>query len=133
MKIHRPGRPLIRSFPFLSQHWRGQGAGEIPKLISLLLTQMAENKHLNAVFTHLFEPDGSEIYLKPSSDYLIPGKEANFATVVEAARRRGETAIGYRLKRHGEEAPSCGVLLNPPKSDPLTLAQDDSVIVLAEN
>ncbi|MER5628609.1 potassium transporter TrkA [Streptosporangium sp. NPDC002544] len=103
------------------------------KLISLLLTQMAENKHLNAVFTHLFEPDGSEIYLKPSSDYLIPGKEANFATVVEAARRRGETAIGYRLKRHGEEAPSYGVLLNPPKSDPLTLAQDDSVIVLAEN
>ncbi|MEV7011415.1 potassium transporter TrkA [Streptosporangium sp. NPDC051022] len=103
------------------------------KLISLLLTQMAENKHLNAVFTHLFDPDGSEIYLKPASDYLVSDEEANFATVIEAARRRGETAIGYRLKRHSEEAPSYGVSLNPPKADPLTLAQDDSVIVLAES
>src|SRR5262249_6504212 len=34
------------------------------KLVSLILAQVSENKALNAVFTDLFDPDGSEIYLK---------------------------------------------------------------------
>ncbi|RYG64991.1 potassium transporter TrkA, partial [bacterium] len=39
-------------------------------LISLLMAQVSENKHLNAVFNDLFDSDGSEIYLKPASDYV---------------------------------------------------------------
>ncbi|GII62216.1 lipoprotein [Sphaerisporangium krabiense] len=102
------------------------------KLISLLLTQLAENRHLQGVFAHLFDPSGSEIYLKPASDYVTPGTGANFATVIEAARRRGHTAIGYRNKRDGDQAPSYGVVLNPPRTEPLSLGADDNVIVLAE-
>ncbi|GGM15123.1 lipoprotein [Streptomyces fumigatiscleroticus] len=102
------------------------------KVISLMLTQLTENRHLDAVFSDLFDPDGSEIYLKPASNYLVPGAEANFATVVEAARRRGETAIGYRLARHGDEPPTYGVFLNPSKTAPLVLTTDDAVVVLAE-
>lgn len=102
------------------------------KVISLILTQLTENRHLDAVFTDLFNPEGSEIYLKPASNYLVPGTEANFATVVEAARRRGETAIGYRLARHGDEPPAYGVFLNPPKTAPLVLGGEDAVVVLAE-
>ncbi|MFC4536739.1 CASTOR/POLLUX-related putative ion channel [Sphaerisporangium dianthi] len=103
------------------------------KLISLLLTQLAENRHLYGVFSQLFDPAGPEIHLKPASDYLIPGVAANFATLVEAAKRRGETAIGYRIKRHSDQAPSYGVVLNPPKTEHLALGADDNVIVLAEN
>ncbi|MGW1508485.1 CASTOR/POLLUX-related putative ion channel [Streptomyces sp. NPDC002394] len=102
------------------------------KVISLLLTQLTENRDLYEVFTDLFDPEGSEIYLKPASHYLVPGAGANFATVVEAARRRGETAIGYRLARHGEEAPGYGIFLNPPRSVPLVLGPEDAVVVLAE-
>jgi hypothetical protein len=102
-------------------------------MISLLMAQLAENRHLNAVFTDLFDPVGSEIYLKPAADYLVPDQEANFATVVEAARRRAETAIGYRLKRHSDQPPAYGVTLNPAKTTPLTLIADDKVIVLAES
>ncbi|GII85644.1 lipoprotein [Sphaerisporangium siamense] len=102
------------------------------KLISLLLTQLAENRHLQGVFAHLFDPSGSEIYLKPASDYVTPGMAASFATVIEAARRRGHTAIGYRSKRDGDQAPSYGVVLNPPRTEPLSLGADDNVIVLAE-
>ncbi|GGX66642.1 lipoprotein [Streptomyces minutiscleroticus] len=102
------------------------------KVISLMLTQLTENRHLDAVFRDLFDPEDSEIYLKPASDYLVPGTEANFATVVEAARRRGETAIGYRLARHGDEPPLYGIFLNPSKTAPLVLAEDDAVVVLAE-
>ncbi|WP_184840681.1 CASTOR/POLLUX-related putative ion channel [Allocatelliglobosispora scoriae] len=100
-------------------------------LISLLMTQLAENKHLHGVFADLFDPSGSEIQLKPAADYLRPGAEATFATVAEAARRKDETPIGYRLRRNHNEAPHYGVVLNPPKSEPLTLTADDHVIVIA--
>ncbi|MGW1077056.1 CASTOR/POLLUX-related putative ion channel [Streptomyces sp. NPDC002537] len=103
------------------------------KLTCLLLTQLAENRHLHAVFADLFDPAGSEIYLKPAPHYLRPGAEVNFTTVVAAARLRGETAIGYRLGRDNGKPPSYGVFLNPPKAAPVTLCEGDHVIVLAEN
>jgi len=102
------------------------------KLISLMLTQLTENRHLHDVLIDLFDPEGSEIYLKPATRYLKPGAEANFATVIEAARRHGETAIGYRLGAQRDDPPSYGVHLNPPKTAPLTLDEGDHVIVLAE-
>jgi hypothetical protein len=103
------------------------------KLISLMLTQLSENRHLYDVFVDLLDPAGSEIYLKPACDYLVPGAEANFATLIESARRRGEVALGYRLTARFHEPPGYGVVLNPDKAAPLTLAADDRVIVLAEN
>ncbi|NVI86742.1 potassium transporter TrkA [Actinomadura sp. BRA 177] len=103
------------------------------KLISLMLTQLSENRHLYDVFVDLLDPDGSEIYLKPACDYLVPGAEANFATLIESARRRGEVALGYRLTARFHEPPGYGVVLNPDKAAPLTLEADDRVIVLAEN
>jgi ion channel POLLUX/CASTOR len=102
------------------------------KMISLLMTQMAENRHLHAVFAELFDPAGAEVHLHPADEYVVPGATANFATVIEAARRRGETAIGYRVKAQSNVAPGFGVVLNPTKSTPLTLTAADSVIVIAQ-
>ncbi len=103
------------------------------KLISLMLTQLSENRHLYDVFADLLDPAGSEIYLKPAADYLVPGAAADFATLIESARRRGEVALGYRLRDRFHEPPGYGVVLNPPKTAPLTLSAGDRVIVLAEN
>lgn len=103
------------------------------KLISLLLTQLSENRHLQAVFTDLFDPSGSEIYLKPAPNYVTSGAEINFATLVHAARLRGEAAIGYRLHDHTDQPPAYGVTLNPPKDTVITLSALDSVIVVAED
>lgn len=103
------------------------------KIISLLLTQLVEDRHLHAVFTDLFDPAGSEIYLKPATNYLFPDTPANFATVIEAARHQGETAIGYRIARHSDEPPAYGIFLNPDKTAPLSLREDDAIVVLAEN
>ena len=75
------------------------------RLISLMIAQVAESKHLNAVFGDLFDPEGSEIYLKPAGDYVALGQAAPFAAVIEAARRRGEVAFGYRLTASAER---CG-------------------------
>jgi voltage-gated potassium channel Kch len=103
-------------------------------LVSLMLAQVSENKHLNAVFADLFDPAGSEIYLKPATNYVKMGEAMSFSTVVEAAKRRNETAIGYRLKRDArDKAKAYGVAVNPSKKANVTFTEGDRVIVLAEN
>jgi hypothetical protein len=63
-----------------------------------------------------------------------PGVPLNFYTAVEAARRRGEVAVGYRLKSEtGDPDASYGVHLNPQKSRRVTFAEQDKLIVLAES
>ncbi len=99
-----------------------------------MMSQVSENKELAAVFADLFDPEGSEIYLKPASDYVKSGKPVSFYTVVEAARRRGEVAIGYRHVADADNSSKAyGVAVNPRKSDPVTFAMDDKVIVLANS
>ena len=103
------------------------------KLISLMLAQVSENKRLNAVFSDIFDPEGSEIYLKLASDYVKLGEPVNFYTVLEAARRRNEIAIGYRIKaKAAEAAQAYGVVVNPDKSQEVTFAAWDRIIVVAE-
>jgi voltage-gated potassium channel Kch len=103
------------------------------KLISLLLSQVSENRELAAVFTELFSPEGSEIYLKPAGDYVQPGREVDFYTVLESARRQGQIAIGYRLCSQAfDHDAAYGVKLNPRKGDRFALAAEDKVIVLAD-
>ena len=96
------------------------------------LTQLSENENLAAVFAELFAAEGSEIYLRPASGYVQLGREMTYATVVEAARRRREVAVGYRIEE-GEGDPSpAGFRLNPRKSERVRFDEDDRVIVLAE-
>ncbi|WP_435874895.1 CASTOR/POLLUX-related putative ion channel [Nonomuraea dietziae] len=101
-------------------------------VIGLLLAQLAENRHLADVFSYLFDSRGSEIYPRPASSYVTKDAPVSFSTVIESARRRGETAIGYRLASGVNQPPHYGVVLNPSKSQPLTLGEGDSVIVLSE-
>jgi len=98
------------------------------QMVSLLLTQISENRHLESVFTDLFDPEGAEIYIRPATYYVRQTPDQTFATLVEAARRRGEVAIGYRLTEPGD---GHGVVLNPDKAQPMPPI--DRVIVLANN
>lgn len=104
------------------------------KLIALMLSQLSENGDLHDVFTDLFDPDGSEIYLKPVSDYVELDRDMNFYTVVEAAAQKNETAIGYKLKAFsGDASQDFGVRVNPKKSDKIKFGKNDKIIVLAED
>ena len=103
------------------------------KIVSLMLTQISETRELAQVFDELFAAEGSEIYLRPATDYVSSDRATSFATVVEAAMRRGECAIGYRETAGADDPESdFGVSINPAKSTMVRLGPDDRVIVLAE-
>jgi len=99
-------------------------------LVSLLITQLAENAGLAPVFDDLFDADGSEIYLKPAGEYVKADMAVEFCTVTEAARRRGEVAIGYAKSNSGTGVET---RLNPAKSESVSLGAGDRVIVIAES
>jgi Trk K+ transport system NAD-binding subunit len=104
------------------------------KLVSLLLSQISENKHLEKVFKDLFASEGSEVYIRDIKDYVQVGKAVDFYTVIEAAAMRGETAIGYRIVEHAQNAEKAyGVVVNPKKSTKVTYKDIDKIIVLAED
>jgi len=104
------------------------------KLVSLMLTQISENRELKGLFAELFDPSGSEIYLKPVEHYVATGVEMDFHTVVEAAIRKGEIAIGYRIASRAQDACAAhGVVVNPTKSSPVTFSQGDRIVVLADD
>ncbi len=104
------------------------------QLVSLMLSQISENSELLPVFNDLFDADGSELYLKAADNYVVLDRPVNFYTVVDAARRRGHVAIGYRiLAAASDAAAQYGVCVNPDKSKPVTFTEGDRIIVVAED
>jgi voltage-gated potassium channel Kch len=104
------------------------------KLISLMLSQISENAQLADVFQHLFASTGSEIYLRRADQYITAGASVDFYTVLEAARQRGETAIGYSLAEHArDKSHAYGVTVNPDKAEKRVFTAKDKIIVLAED
>jgi len=103
-------------------------------LISLMLTQMSENKELKKVYDVLFESEGSEIYLKPVSRYVQPNVPVNSYTLAESAAQLNEVFIGYRIVAHSQsQSKGFGVKMNPNKSEIVTFAEDDMILVLSED
>lgn len=103
------------------------------QVISYLLAQISENRALADVFSELLQSDGAEVYMRPIEDYVRADGQINFATLVAAARERGETAFGYRAAELANTADaSFGVALNVAKSELLDVGPGDKLIVLAE-
>ena len=101
------------------------------KLVSLMLAQASENENLAAIFDDLLDEDGSEIYMRPIEDYVALDIPVNFYTVTEAARTRGDVAMGYHRPRPG--AAANGIVVNPRKSATVQYAAGDRLIVLARD
>ncbi|OFX36161.1 MAG: potassium transporter TrkA [Bacteroidetes bacterium GWA2_32_17] len=104
------------------------------KLISLLMSQVSENKYLKLVFDDLFDADGSEIYVKPASQFIQLGIDVDFYTVTESAARQNQVAIGYKIHalQHDSDK-GYGVIVDPKKSDKINFTEKDKIIVIAED
>jgi voltage-gated potassium channel Kch len=104
------------------------------KMISFLLTQIAENKILNSVFEDILNAEGSEIYIKKVRNYVEIDKSVNFYTLVESASLKNEIVIGYKiLEEEDFEEKNYGIYINPNKSDYISFKDNDSIIVIAED
>lgn len=103
------------------------------KLVSLMLTQAAENELMSAIFDSLLDENGSELYLRPASDFVAIGESVDFYTVSISAMKQGATAIGYRQLRAGANNVRNlgGVRINPNKSEKIVFEAQDRVVVLA--
>ncbi|MET7887829.1 NAD-binding lipoprotein [Streptomyces avermitilis] len=101
------------------------------ELTGLLLAQIAQSRHLAPVFDELFSAQGSTICLRQAGHYVRVGSDTTFATVVAAARDRGECAIGYRRHDRRVIPPDHGIRLNPDKSERREWSADDQVVVVA--
>lgn len=103
-------------------------------LISLMLTQLSENKFLKQVYDILFESEGSELYLKDVEQYVKTEEKMNFYSVLESASLKGQTAVGYRKMEFANDSSKFyGIKINPAKSDKVSFAPGDKIIVLAED
>ena len=106
------------------------------KLVSLMLAQASENEHLEEIFKDLLDEQGSEICLRPASDYVPLGETLSFYEVTEAARRRGEVAIGHHLPARAaanDVRRMGGIVINVSKAEPLTYGANDRIIVLSRD
>lgn len=106
------------------------------KLVSLMLAQASENEHLEEIFKDLLDEEGSEICLRPASDYVRLGESLSFYEVTEAARQRGEVAIGHHVPARasaGDARRMGGIVINVSKAEPLTYTENDRIVVLARD
>lgn len=80
------------------------------KLIGLLLAQISQSRHLAAVFEELFSAEGSGVRLRPAPDYVLPGSETTFATVVAAdvSAANAPSVTGATTTRPRVPATACG-------------------------
>lgn len=96
------------------------------EMTSMLLAQVSERRELNAVFADLFDSDGNELYLKRAACFALLGYTTPWLTVQKVARQRGEVAIGY-LKLNGTP------IINPKQDEAIVFAEEDRVIVIAQD
>lgn len=105
------------------------------QFISKMYAQVSENPQVLAIYEELFQPEGSEIYIKPVSMFFSPiPTQICFGEICEAAQRRKETAIGVRIIREEKDMNRhYGIYINPSKHQTFAMTENDMIITLAED
>ena len=98
-------------------------------ITALMMTQISQNRQQRLFLEDLLDEDGSEFYRKPITRYVTCNQPVDFYTLVSAAARYGEVAVGYQKVEHGKFRTVC----NPPKGEQVAFTPQDALIVIAEN
>lgn len=100
------------------------------RITALMLAQLAEVPEREKVFDDLFETWGSEVCMRPISDYAAPQPGLPYGAYVAAAHKEGHLAIGYRSTGARGKDLASAIHLDPPKSAPVDLKPDDRLIIV---
>lgn len=103
------------------------------RLISLLISQVAENRFIKQIFNELFSSEGVEIYFKPITRYVNVDNNNNFFTLISAASENNECAIGYKLNEIETNNSNNGLIINPDKYTKIKFTEDDQLIVISKS
>lgn len=96
---------------------------------SLIMTQISENPSLMPLIDDLLDESGSEMYMKPASNYVSIGVPVDSYILTESAARKGEIYLGYR---HNNSAKT-DVVVNPCKDETIVFGEQDQIVVIAED
>lgn len=96
------------------------------KLVSNMITMVSENREMRHILQSILASEGAQVRLHPASWYVKSGVAVDFNTLTEAALRRGESPIGYRIASQTN-----GVVLNPKRTDLVSFGHGDKMIVLS--
>jgi hypothetical protein len=103
-----------------------------PQLISMLLSQVSQQLMLDRVYADLMNANANEIYLKPAGQFARNLAACTFSDILRGSIRRGEIAIGLKIAADATDgSKNFGIRVNPPKDAPLSLAENDEVIVIS--
>lgn len=98
-------------------------------ITSLIIAQVAENRHLLSFFTTMLTSDGSELYMKPAKNYVKLHQEMNFYELTEITKQKNEILLGYKKMVNGQMQLTVG----PTKTDRISFTEEDYLIVIAED
>lgn len=108
------------------------------QFVSQIMAQVSEEPLALDVYDDLFHADGSEIYIKPASNYFdFSNKETiniKYGECMEAAQLREEIILG--LQFHAEQKNKedmFGIKLIPDKGEIFTLSAKDGFVALAQD
>lgn len=96
---------------------------------SLIMAQISENPNMMPLIEDLLDESGSEMYMKPASNYVSIGVPVDSYILTESAARKGEIYLGYR--QNGSK--KSDVIVNPCKDETIIFGEHDQVVVIAEN
>ncbi|OAB56455.1 hypothetical protein AY599_23530, partial [Leptolyngbya valderiana BDU 20041] len=100
-----------------------------PLIISHLMARTALQPESRLVFDELFGPEGAEIEFRHGPYYGVSG-ELSIEQIERAVAAYGETLLGIEQRRYGS---AHALILNPPRSERVTLKEEDRLCVLARD
>jgi len=103
------------------------------RLTSLFLAQISENPNRYHIFKQLFDDDGAEVYFRDTRKYFEVNQECRYSDIVtHMSMHYNETVIGYRKYKHRDDE-KAGIVINPEKSNDIRFAENDQIIVIADD
>ena len=103
------------------------------RLVSLLLTQLAESPDRKAVLQELLGSHGTQVVLHPIERYATPGTHT-YADLIEITRHYGLVLIGWQKRGHAaiNGYLSSGIRINPRKDEASHLVSGDRLVLLSK-